>query len=60
MRAVKTIVLDSPAPPRAQRLAQEARNCLAIAVGHSDVAFAATLIDEAIRLTQRARELAKT
>lgn len=59
VRAVKTIVLDSPAPPRAKRLAQEARNCLTIAVGHGDVAFTAELIDEALKLAQRARELAK-
>lgn len=58
-RAVKPLVLASPAPPRAQRLAQEARNCLTIAVGHGDVAFAADLIDEAVKLTRRARELSK-
>ncbi len=58
-RAVKPLVLASPAPPRAQRLAQEARNCLTIAVGHGDVAFAADLIDEAVKLAQRARELSK-
>ncbi len=58
-RAVKPLVLASPAPPRAQRLAQEARNCLTIAVGHGDVAFAAELIDEALKLAQRARELTR-
>jgi len=58
-RAVKPLVLASPAPPRAQRLAQEARNCLTIAVGHDDVAFAGDLIDEAVKLAQRARELSK-
>lgn len=56
---MKPLVLDSPAPPRAQRLAQEARNCLTIAVGHGDVAFTAELIDEAVKLTQRARELSR-
>ncbi|MGV3458720.1 hypothetical protein [Sphingomonas sp.] len=56
---MKPIVLASPAPPRAQRLAQEARNCLTIAVGHGDVAFTAELIDEAVKLAQRARELSK-
>lgn len=56
---MKPIVLDSPAPPRAQRLAQEARNCLTIAVVHRDVAFTAELIDEALKLTQRARALSK-
>lgn len=45
-------------PSRAQRLAQEARNCLTIAVGQKDTAFAADLIDEAARLAARARELA--
>lgn len=58
-RGVKPLVLASPAPPRAQRLAQEARNCLTIAVGHGDAAFAADLIDEALKLTRRARELSK-
>lgn len=58
-RAVKPLDLASPAPPRAQRLAQEARNCLTIAVGHGDVAFAAELIDEALKLAQRARELTR-
>ncbi len=56
---MKPLVLASPAPPRAQRLAQEARNCLTIAVGHGDVVFAADLIDEAVKLAQRARELSK-
>ncbi len=50
---------SSATPTRAQRLAQEARNCLTIAVGHGDVAFTADLIDEALKLTQRARELSK-
>ncbi|WP_186456744.1 hypothetical protein [Sphingomonas suaedae] len=56
---MKPISFASPAQSRAQRLAQEARNCLAIAVGHTDTAFTADLIDEAMRLTLRARELAK-
>ncbi|MFL9840714.1 hypothetical protein ABS767_07070 [Sphingomonas sp. ST-64] len=56
---MKPLVLASPGPPRAQRLANEARNCLAIAVGHADVTFSAELIDEALRLSRRARELAK-
>lgn len=46
-------------PTRAQRLADEARNCLTIAVGHGDVAFTAELIDEALKLARRARELSK-
>jgi hypothetical protein len=37
-----------PVPPRAKRLKQEAGNCLTIAV---------ELIDEAMRLAKRAREL---
>jgi hypothetical protein len=45
-------------PSRAHKLAQEARNCLTIAVGQQDTAFAADLIDEAMRLAARARELA--
>jgi len=46
-------------PPRALRLKTEAGNCLAIAVGHADTAFAGELIDEALRLMRRAQELAR-
>ncbi|PKP91646.1 MAG: hypothetical protein CVT77_11600 [Alphaproteobacteria bacterium HGW-Alphaproteobacteria-16] len=47
-----------PAPsPRALRLRREAENCLDIAVRQKDAAFAADLIDEAVRLTRRAQEL---
>lgn len=42
---------------RALRLRTEARNCLTLAVGQRDSAFAGELIDEAIRLARRAREL---
>lgn len=45
-------------PSRAHRLAQEAKNCLTIAVAQKDPSFAADLIDEAVRLSARARELA--
>ena len=45
-------------PPRAVRLHIEAGNCLDIAVGKKEAATAAELIDEAIRLERRARELA--
>lgn len=52
---------DSVAPPpRALRLKTEAGNCLNIAIRHRDPAFAADLIDEAVRLTRRANELAAT
>jgi len=44
-------------PPRAVRLHIEAGNCLDIAIGNKDPAFAADLIDEAIKLARRAREL---
>ena len=57
MRAVKPSSSAKPSA-RAYRLAREARNCLAIAVAQRDAAFAAELIDEALRLTRRARELA--
>jgi len=46
------------APPRAVRLHIEAGNCLDIAVGKKDAVTAGELIDEAIRLERRARELA--
>ncbi len=45
-------------PPRAVRLHIEAGNCLDLAIGKKDTATAAVLIDEAIRLERRARELA--
>jgi len=44
---------------RAQRLEQEARNCIAVAIGQSG-GFTAELIDEAVRLSGRARELTET
>ncbi len=43
---------------RAARLRNEARNCLSIAIGAGDVQFAADLIDEALRLALRSRQLA--
>jgi len=42
---------------RSARLQQEASNCIAIAVGKTG-GFTADLIDEAVRLKARARELA--
>lgn len=45
------------APARAVRLHTEAGNCLDIAIGKGDAVFAGQLIDEAIRLERRAREL---
>ena len=41
---------------RSARLKQEASNCIAIAIGKSD-SFTADLIDEALRLNARVREL---
>ncbi len=41
---------------RSARLQQEASNCIAIAIGKSG-SFTADLIDEAVRLNTRAREL---
>jgi hypothetical protein len=43
--------------PRSAKLRQQATNCLSIAVREKAPDFAADLIDEAIRLAQRAREL---
>ena len=43
---------------RALRLRREASNCLAVAVGGKDQSAAAMLIDEALRLAGRSRELA--
>ena len=58
---MRPVTAPSVAPPRssrADRLRREASNCLAIAVGQKDSAFAGELIDEALRLVRRARELA--
>ncbi len=44
-------------PARALRLRTEAGNCLTIAVAQRDPVFAGELIDEAIRLMRRAKEL---
>ena len=55
---MKTSYNAITAPPRAVRLHIEAGNCLAIAIGKKDPVLAAELIDEAIRLERRARELA--
>ena len=49
---------SSANPPRAARLKIEAGNCLTIAVGKSNPDDVADLIDEAMRLARRARELA--
>lgn len=54
-----TTILAREYPPRALRLKTEAGNCLALAVGQPDPAFAAELIDEALRLMRRAQELAR-
>lgn len=44
---------------RAARLRDEALNCLTFAVREGDEAHAADLIDEALRLARRSRELAE-
>ena len=49
--------LEPKTPLRALRLRVEAGNCLTIAVGKRDPVFVGELIDEAIRLARRAREL---
>ena len=49
-----------PTHPRADRLRREASNCLQIAVRERDPAFTAQLIDEALRLAARARDLRAT
>ena len=43
---------------RAIRLYREAHNCLTIAVAEPDREYAAALIDEAVKLARRSRELA--
>ena len=54
---MKTKSTTITAPARAVRLHIEAGNCLDIAIGKTDPSFAGELIDEAIRLARRAREL---
>lgn len=54
------MTIDSQDPtrsPRSIKLRQQASNCLSIAVREKTEDFAAELIDEAIRLARRAREL---
>jgi hypothetical protein len=58
MRAVNNLTKTNRAHDRAARLHREALNCLAIAVGEKVEQHAAQLIDEAIRLMRRSRELA--
>lgn len=58
MRGVTFLPDASPRFARARRLHREAANCLALAVAQRDLNFAAELINEAMRLTRRARELA--
>jgi hypothetical protein len=55
---VASIYDASAYPPRALRLKTQAGNCLALAVRQSDPVFAGELIDEAMRLMRRVRELA--
>ena len=42
---------------RAARLQDEASNCVALAVSTKQTAFAAELIDEALKLAKRAQEI---
>jgi len=54
------VTTDDSAPvrfTRSAKLRQQATNCLSIAVREKTPDFAADLIDEAIRLSRRAREL---
>lgn len=44
---------------RAARLDREARNCIRIAIGESTDETTAALIDEALKLSGRARELTR-
>lgn len=44
---------------RAERLKTQANNCVMLAVTERSVTFAAELIDEAVKLSQRADELSR-
>ena len=52
-----TDTIDPTRASRSIKLRKQASNCLSIAVREKTEDFAAELIDEAIRLAQRAREL---
>ena len=54
---MNTDTTDPTRSPRSNKLRQQASNCLTIAVREKAPDFAAELIDEAIRLARRAREL---
>lgn len=54
---VTSMTKKARAQERAARLHQEALNCLRIAVTQEEQAHSADLIDEALKLTRRAREL---
>ena len=56
-RGVTNICQGDRARSRAQRLKSEAGNCLSLAVTERSTAFAAELIDEAVKLFRRADEL---
>ena len=56
---VPDMPISGRARERAARLHHEALNCLTFAVSEGDEAHAAELIDEAVRLEQRSRELAR-
>lgn len=58
-RAVSNASKIDRARERAARLYAEAENCLTFAVSEEDEAHAAELIDEALRLARRSRELAE-
>ena len=54
---VTTRTKPTRAQDRAARLHREALNCLAIAVREEEVDHTAQLIDEALKLAKRSREL---
>lgn len=51
-------MIQSKQQARAARLKHEAENCLSLAVTTQEPAFAAELIDEALKLARRAHEIA--
>ena len=55
--SVLRMVVPEKKRSRAARLRHEASNCVALAVSTHHTAFAAELIDEALKLTKRSQEI---
>jgi hypothetical protein len=52
------VVPGAKALSRSRKLRLEAANCIAVAISVEETDFSADLIDEAVKLAQRARQIA--